>query len=279
MLAAEAEKNSLSKRRVLKAGTTRVVAHELELQTLEEFRKEHLAAPPGSGGMENLTLSGMASPTDPAGMNFNLGPEQGAQTHAVPDPAIMKKAEEEAAALTTQAEMVLQNAQVEAQKMVEEYREKGYEEGMRQAQEVAKEELLPVMKNLQESIEKVQEIKNVILKQNEGEIIDLSLDIARKIIGAELTHNQAMVGTVVKSVLDRIDMSERITVKVNPDEYEHLMKAVPDYLKNAWIVADSKIEKGGALVETESGTYDAQITTQLEEIEKKLKKDIVKEEG
>ena len=275
------EKNSLSKkRRVLKAGTARVTVQEFKIPTIEEFRKEQIAGASSSESRDSLTLNSIPSPADPAGMSFNLGTDTAAQTHGpMMDPQALKAAEEKAAEIQMQAERVLQDAEVQAQQLVEEYREKGYEDGMRQAQEVAKEELVPVMRNLQESIEKVQDIKNVILKQNEGEIIDLSLDIARKIIGAELTHNPAMVGTVVKSVLDRIDLSERITVKVNPEEYEHLMKAVPDYLKNAWIVADSSISKGGALVETESGTYDAQIATQLEEIEKKLKKDIITDEG
>lgn len=276
-MVAEAEKNSLSKRRVIKAGTSRIVVEELKLLTIDQLRDEQVKTPASSGGgLANLNLSGMSSPAD---MSFNLGNDAAAQTQIPPDPSLVKAAEERAAELTNNAERVLQDAHVEARRILDEFREKGYQEGMLQAQEVAKEELAPILRNLESSIRKVQDIKNVILRQNEAEIIDLSLDIARKVIGAELTHNPAMVGTVVKSVLDRIDLSERITVKVNPEEYEHLMKAVPEYLKNAWIVADSSIGRGGSLVETESGTYDAQIETQLEEIEKKLKKDVVKDEG
>jgi flagellar assembly protein FliH len=155
--------------------------------------------------------------------------------------------------------------------------EKGYAEGMAEAEKMAKEELVPLLTNIRDTQKRLSKLKNIILKQNEIEIIDLSLEIARKVIGSEMALNPAMVAGVIKTALEKVDLSERITVKINPVEYEHLMKSVPDYLKDVWIVADSNVPKGGALIETDSGTFDARIEAQMEEIENNLKKDIVEE--
>jgi flagellar assembly protein FliH len=193
------------------------------------------------------------------------------------DPTLVESVKQQAAALEQRARQTLENAKQEAKVIRKEAREKGYAEGMAEAEKMAKEELVPLLTNIRDTQKRLSKLKNVILKQNEVEIIDLSLEIARKVIGSEMALNPAMVAGVIKTALDKVDLSERITVKINPVEYEHLMKSVPEYLKDVWIVADSNVSKGGALIETDSGTFDARIEAQMDEIESSLKKDIVEE--
>lgn len=65
-------------------------------------------------------------------------------------------------------------------------------------------------------------------------------------------------------------------VRVNPEEYDALSEVkselISDAVKNPTItiVGDTSVEKGGCIVESDIGAVDAQITTQLEEIRRKM---------
>lgn len=291
MSEAAEEKNSLSKKKVIKTGKTRSVIQKMDLQTAEEYFESAISqqaqqaapAPAAAEGapasLENLSLDNLSQqPPDAALSDVNAdmaAPAEAPVQQA--SPAVLQAAEEKAKQIKYEAQRHMAKAEEDAQSLYEEAKEHGYSDGMEEAQKVAKQEILPLMKNLRESQQKLAGLKNVIIKQNANEIIDLALDIARKVLGAELEASPMSIAKIIKAALNRIDISEKITVRIHPTSYEVLMKAVPDYLKDTWIVADSKVEDGGAIIETETGTYDAQIEEQLEEIEKNLKKDFVKE--
>lgn len=272
------ERNSLSKKRVIKAGSG-VEVHKYILPSTKDAAEDTSASPlsmldltslgsvSGAPELSRLSLTGsmVQVPVDPPPLPV--------------DPAVLAAAENEAERIKAEARATLAKAQKEVEKIHAEARDRGYAEGQAHAHEEATKELVPILQNLKETHKKLSGLKNTILKQNEVEIIDLALDIARKVIGAELSMNPITVATVIRSALNRIDLTENITVKISPPEYEVLMRNVPDYLKNTWIVADSKVTRGGAVIETENGTFDARIENQLEEIEKNLKKDLVGEEG
>jgi flagellar assembly protein FliH len=272
------EKNSLSKKRVIKAGHG-VEVHKYILPSAKDAAENTSVSPLS---MLDLTSLGNVSGSAEISRLSLTGSlvQVPAELPSLPgDPATIAAAEREAETIRSEAKAVLEKAKKEAERIQAEAREKGYAEGTAHAHEEASKELLPILQNLKETHKKLSGLKNTILKQNEVEIIDLALDIARKVIGAELSENPLTVATVIRSALNRIDLTENITVKISPPEYELLMRNVPDYLKNTWIVADSKVTRGGAVIETENGTFDARIENQLEEIEKNLKKDIVGEEG
>jgi len=279
------EKSSLSKKRIIKPGSSRSVVEKHELPSLDDVLGEDVNEAFSSlekhkgaegGGEKPATLNSIPTPPNPSGFDLKLAeeaPNTSPEGFAQPDPAALALAEQKANEMKEEAENILGNARAEAERLYEEAREEGFAEGMSQAQEAIKEEFLPVLQNLKQTITKIQELRTVILKQNESEIIDLAIDIARKILGGELEQNPISVAQVIRAALHKVDAIENITVKISPAEYETLMKNLPDFLKNTWIVADSNVSKGGAIIDTDTGAYDAQIDSQLHEIERKLKSD------
>lgn len=265
----------MSKKKVIKAGTTRTVIEPHVLPDVNEI-VDSKGASVTPLSEDSLKLDNIIS-ADSGSIDFSSGADQQSAASSEDAGAAIAAANQQAEAVRQEAERLLTNAQQEAASVLEQAREKGYNDGMAHAEETAKEEFVPLIRSLKDAHKRISELKNVILKQNEIEIVDLALDIARKVVGAELHQNPITVASVIRAALDRIDLSEQVTVKIHPEEYEVLMRAVPDNLKDTWIVADSKVSKGGAVIETERGTFDAQIATQLEEIEKSLKKDIVPE--
>jgi flagellar biosynthesis/type III secretory pathway protein FliH len=71
-------------------------------------------------------------------------------------------------------------------------------------------------------------------------------------------------------------VGEKITVRLNPKDYEKIKKNEAEFLKSLENVKslsfreDEAVAKGGCLVQTEIGTIDAQLDTQLSAIKKAL---------
>ncbi|PIU55892.1 MAG: flagellar assembly protein FliH, partial [Deltaproteobacteria bacterium CG07_land_8_20_14_0_80_38_7] len=80
---------------------------------------------------------------------------------------------------------------------------------------------------------------------------------------------------VVRQALER-SLGDRITVRLNPQDYKTIIenqfefKDVLDRTKRLHFKEDDTIAQGGCIVETEVGTIDAQIQTQMEAIRKAL---------
>lgn len=109
----------------------------------------------------------------------------------------------------------------------------------------------------------------------EPEIIKLAVAVAEKIIGVVANDRPDVVKDVVRQALER-SIGDRIVVRLNPEDYKTMMsenyefKDVIDRTKRIMYKEDESILKGGCIVETEVGTIDAQLETQMEAIKKAL---------
>ena len=71
-------------------------------------------------------------------------------------------------------------------------------------------------------------------------------------------------------------IGERVTVRVNPEDLDKIRAIEPalkerlQTIKSLSVIGDEAIECGGCAVDTEVGTIDAQLSTQLAAIKKSL---------
>lgn len=109
----------------------------------------------------------------------------------------------------------------------------------------------------------------------EPEIVRLAVAVAEKVIGVIANERPDVVKDVVRQALER-SIGDRIVVRLNPEDYNTVMsenyefKDVIDRTKRIMFKEDEGIVKGGCVVETEVGTIDAQLETQMEAIRKAL---------
>ena len=113
-------------------------------------------------------------------------------------------------------------------------------------------------------------------EQQEEEMVALVLDIARQVVKTELTQNPAVVHAVLANALRRITDKDNVRVRVSVSDAprvkearEDLMEMV-DGLRSIEIVADRRVGDGGCVVETNAGTIDAKIETQMAEVSRAL---------
>ena len=109
-------------------------------------------------------------------------------------------------------------------------------------------------------------------------VMEMSLDIAKKIIKKEIQQDPSIILDNIQQLLKTLSKEEaKITLKVNPIQVSLVKSEVPEMLTNVgleaklMVVPDDSIMEGGCLVETTNGVIDATIETQLSVISEALK--------
>ena len=163
---------------------------------------------------------------------------------------------------------------------VEKGREEGYETGYRRGYdegfEKGKTEFREAVQELKAIARSVIDQRRKILQEAEPELVDLALSIARKVIQDEIDSGR-VIKNLVKAVIKYSLENDRLVIKVNPKDMEHLDKFKDDLFAEVAetrvieIVQDESVEPGGCLVITSTGQIDAQIGGQLKKIVEVLK--------
>ena len=110
-------------------------------------------------------------------------------------------------------------------------------------------------------------------------ILQISVQIAKKIINKELEQDKMTLISLIKSALgDSFKLENRITVKVMPQDVATVRENLPAALSvesgeaTIKVVPDENIQSGGAIIVTDNGIIDATIDTGLSILELAFKK-------
>ncbi|MDE6138956.1 MAG: flagellar assembly protein FliH, partial [Candidatus Gastranaerophilales bacterium] len=165
---------------------------------------------------------------------------------------------------------LISRAKEEAAAIKEAAAKEGYQEGL----QAAKEDLERVKESLEAFFNAKQEIYDNIAP----DILEISLDIAKKIIKKETIENPEVILNNIKEIMKGLSKEEaKITLRVNPSQAVMLKNDVPEVADSLGleakiiIVADETITEGGCLVTTTNGVIDATIESQLAIISEVLK--------
>ncbi len=174
--------------------------------------------------------------------------------------AIRARAEE-------QAKEIIETAHREGDEIRASADTRGYQDGCDRAAA----ELSEIVASSSRRLQQIEE-------QAEPQLRDLALKIARKVIGKELEFAPETVVDVVKQALsEKARQRREILLRVNPDDLQYIREHKADLIevlsraKEIGIREDPDIERGGVIIETDAGTIDAQLKTQLDVFEQVLK--------
>lgn len=167
------------------------------------------------------------------------------------------------------------NSQEVLQKEIQAAIQKGYDQGFNQG-------LVEAKKTLAESIGKVNslykefiDLKSNVLVESEDEVVRLALAVAQKVILEESKQNPNIIKNVVREAIKQLIDKEELVVRVNSADLVSI-KEIENQLftdgvgTKVKIVADDFITAGGCIVESRSGSIDADLKTQCEEIKSNL---------
>ena len=193
--------------------------------------------------------------------------------------AIVDRAAADAESLLKQAEAtaleLVANAQARATEIEEEARRSGHDDGYAKGHEEAIAEYDPVVRTLREWIDGIREQRDAVISAAEPELVRLAMSIAERIVHTEVAENRQVVVENVRAALTRLVSREVVTLRVNPLDHETIRQfrdtivAASD-VEHLRIVEDQRVDRGGVLVETDAGTIDAKIATQLREAKRAI---------
>ena len=155
----------------------------------------------------------------------------------------------------------------------ENIKKSAFEEGYRLGLENAKTDV----ENFKNEFQKFMSARKDVFEYIAPDILEISVNIAKKIIKKELnTDPQVLINTII-DVLKTVAKSEsKVTIKVNPQSVQFIKDTIPNIAyeygieAKVNILADPSIENGGCIFQTNNGIVDASIDTQLEIIKKAL---------
>lgn len=174
----------------------------------------------------------------------------------------------------TEAAEVLVEADSRAAEIERTAYERGYKEGVTAGKAAGEEQAIQMVQQVTAIVDQATQLHDTMLREAEGEVVALCLEIARKIIQAELRTNPDVVKSVVAAGVLKINGSPRVTIRVNPDQLDlvrqHWQVAYgPNYREKEWTIeGDVQVAPGGCVLETKYGSLDAQIGSQFAEIQR-----------
>jgi flagellar assembly protein FliH len=146
----------------------------------------------------------------------------------------------------------------------------GEEEGRRkQADEFAR-ALLESRASITSALEAFSRDQQEYFRRVEAEAVKLALAIARKVLHREAQMDPLLLRGAVRTALDRLDETSKITFHVSPSEatgWEKVLAQMPGQRRPS-LVEDARLQPGGCSIESQIGTIELSIDVQLEEIER-----------
>lgn len=145
--------------------------------------------------------------------------------------------------------------------------QEAYEKGTSEALEKARNEAGLIREQARMVLKQAEEIRKKTIESLEQDIIHLAVEIAEKILNANLKLDPQVVVDLASESIKMLKERDKVVLLVNPGEagiYETRKYELEKELSpkgELHIIADNDIEPGGCVVETEYGYVDAQLKT------------------
>lgn len=165
---------------------------------------------------------------------------------------------------------------------LDEYYKKGLDEGYRKANNELEQDYSSKL------YKKYEEVYNILQSHDEHLIelerlfeklvIETAYEVSKKILKREI-EDRTIINENIKSAINKIIGANEVRLKLNPHDLNELTEASKNLIHNSSfskisVEGEPRIEKGGCLIETEIGNVDARISTQLNELKKKLEESV-----
>jgi flagellar assembly protein FliH len=154
-------------------------------------------------------------------------------------------------------------------------RAKGFEQGVTDGRIAAQAEMDEMLETMRGLVEMARVERHKIIESAEPEIVRLSVAIAERILNQHVALDPNSVLEMARAAITRLVNRETVTVRVNPADIETMRQHRDKLMEmndidNMRVIEDQRVDRGGIVIETDAGTIDAKISTQLREVRRLL---------
>jgi flagellar assembly protein FliH len=154
--------------------------------------------------------------------------------------------------------------------------EEGYQLGIEDGNQHAKEQYQIHLQKAAHILEQAYQEKAAIIQEADPFVIELTMEIAKKVIQQELKTDPDALLHIIKQTLSSVYETNSISIGVAPEDFSFVQKqreqllAMDNGQVEIKVFPDYSIQQGGCIIRTSSGSVDARIDVQLSEIKKVL---------
>ncbi len=187
----------------------------------------------------------------------------------------LRDAEDLLADAHARARAMIDDAAARAEQIAENARRAAHEAGHAAGTQAAEREMSELLATMRNLIEMARAERHKIIESAEPELVKLAMGIAERVLHQQIALDRNVVVEMAKVAISRLIDRDSVTVRVNPSDLERMREHREDVLamgdvKNVRIIEDQRVDRGGVVVETDAGSVDARVHTQLAEVKKVL---------
>ena len=190
------------------------------------------------------------------------------------------KAEQYLAEVRGQAEQIIAEAHQQAEQIREQAKRDGAGDAVIAAEETMQQKVLQQLQFLvpaiQEAVVEVDREKVAWMQRWEADALKIAHAIAERVVRREIQQHPEITLQLLREALQLASGLGALKIRLHPQDYEALRQTL-DFLLGEMqkltpteVVADESISPGGCRVDTEYGSIDQQVDTQLERIRAEL---------
>jgi flagellar assembly protein FliH len=154
--------------------------------------------------------------------------------------------------------------------------EEGRAQGLREERARAEAAAADALQSLHAAVEAFARERTALHHAAERDLLKLACAIAGRIARAEIARDPEVIRRTVHDLLVLSASRRGLVLRVNPEDEQALRTYLPELgkifadLEGASITADAAVARGGCLASLPTGSVDATIETQLDQIERAL---------
>lgn len=187
-----------------------------------------------------------------------------------------KKGDEMLAQARAQSTQMLDQAKQDGEQIRAQAQTSGYQQGLQIASDQIHGEMDQVVAALNQLKQVLDKNLEEVFRSIEGQVMEMVLEIARKVVGYEVTMNKELILETISKCLAKTRERNSIVIKVNKNDFEMAESKKEVFLKKIRGLKGIEIEEselvfeGGCIIETSIGDVNGDIDEQFHKIQDAL---------
>jgi flagellar biosynthesis/type III secretory pathway protein FliH len=171
-------------------------------------------------------------------------------------------------------------AEAEADRVRDEARTAGHDEGFEAGRSEALAQLAPSIATAVAALSAVRTLEADASDRVERQAVDLALEVAERVVAGTIAASPERLFDIVRGALRTIIERERVTLLVHPEDLDLMRDGVAEVtgalggIEHLEVQEERRVGRGGAIVRTSLGEVDARIETKLERVRSAIEQEL-----
>lgn len=176
-----------------------------------------------------------------------------------------------------EAERIINEAHAQTEKIKADAYQEGLTLGKEEGYQTGKGEVERLVERVHKILNAAIDRRRDIITEAENQMVELVLLISKKVVKVISEEQKNVVLSNVVQALRKMKSRGEVEIRVNLSDVSLTTEHINDFMEMIesvsaiTVLEDSTIEKGGCLIETNLGRIDARISSQLREIEDRIR--------